>query len=176
MDTINREWLNERKARPGETARAEATFGPDMAVTRANYERARAMGINLLWLGVRMTTPAQIGEFVEFTVAQRRAALIELATGLRGSPPLNPLDVSSAVQNAAEAEVEWGEGGGIAARSRMIAFGDLARDLELSKPTWAEAEESALAAQRAISYAGLDQEAAKREQIEWLASRLIKDW
>jgi len=143
-----------------------AEFGEGAPLTAANVARAKARGMNLVWFFVRLADAALLAEFVAFTMTQRKAA-VDVLLG-RGAPA----DARSLKALAAVAHEDWAETGDVATRGRARALREAARDGALTEVGPVEAEEAAVAAQRAISYAGLDQAAAAEAQQDWLAARL----
>ncbi len=167
MKVVTRDWLAQRKACGPDLRRALATFGESIPVSAETMTRAEELGLNLLWLGCQMADEAVRREFVAFTLEQRLPALERL---LEKVPPPGRKALRAA---AATAWRRWAETEDIEARSLATALREAARDMGVRRPTPGQAQEAALAAQRAVSYAGMDQEAARQEQLEWLAGRLI---
>jgi len=169
MRMVDAAWLEGLGACGPDLLRARDEFGPTIAVSRAVVGRARQLGINVLWAACRLAGGTMLADFVAFTLQQRKAGLDALLG--RAAP-----QTTDALRALAAAEHgRWAETGEIAARSLAVALREAARDTALSEPTPEEAEEAALAARRAISYAGLDELAAAEEQLEWFAARLITE-
>ena len=169
MQYITGEWLAQQGACGREFDRFLAEWGGEADVTRASLERAKALGLNLLWLGCQIADARTLRAFVGFTLTQRRPALAAL---LGQGAPIR-IGAAKLRRQAAEAWASWAETGSIAARSLAVALREAARDVALEEPTVAEAEEAGRAARRAISYAGMDEQVAADAQIEWLAEKVI---
>ena len=165
---LTREWLLAQGACGPDLERSVKEFGETIAVSRVTIQRASEFGINVLWVGCRLIGQSTRNEFIDFTLNQRRAAL---ETMLGRAAPREPDALRTA---AVAARQKWSATGDIQARSLAIGLRDFARDGVLRDPSPNQAEESALAAQRAISYAGGDQAAAKVAQEEWL-TRMIEE-
>lgn len=171
MKSISRKWIEQQGACGPDYQRAlEMLAGKDAeALVPALVDRARAAGVNLLWVGCRLLSSKQLSEFVAFTVAKRRS-MLEILLG--SAPPAS----SKALR--AESRDEWGiwtSTGDVPARSRATVLRETARDMDNRSPTPAQAEEAALAALRAVSYAGEDQASARSELEDWLAQKLVVD-
>ena len=167
VKAVTREWLLSQGACGPDLERSVQEFGETIAVSRATIQRASEFGINVLWAGCHLIGRATRNEFVQFTLDQRRPAL-EAMLGRAA-----PLQGAALRVAAAEAWQRWRETGDIQARSLATGLREAARDAALRDVSAEQAEEAALAAQRAISYAGMEQEAARAEQVEWLAERLM---
>jgi hypothetical protein len=164
--TVQAEWLEAKGACGPDLRKALTEFGPRIAISRAVVTRARQLGINVLWAACQLADQIALAEFVAFTLRQRLAAL----EALMGIPA--PPDPAALIEGAAEAWRVWSETGDIRARSLATALRQTARDMQLAAPSPADAEEAAVAAQRAASYAGFDESAVAEEQIEWFTARL----
>ena len=169
MKTVSRDWLAERKACGDDLTAAVREFGGDIELSRTNFERALALGVNLLWLGCNLVDGKTLSEFVAFTLQQREPALAVLTSA---PLPEGPLEQRL---RAVEAWRRWGADADLGARSEAIALREAARDMtRAATVSPAEAEEAALAALRAVSFAFGDSGAARREQLDWLAERTLE--
>lgn len=166
---VTRDWLLGQRACPSDYAAFRREFGEEAAITRENFERARALGLNLLWLGCHMLDRARRQVLVRHTLALRRAAL----NALLGREA--PTDATALNEEADEALQGWAAGGDLRLRGLAVAMRDAARDGALTEPSPYEGYEAALAALRAISCAGGDQAAAHAGLEDWLADRVIGD-
>jgi len=166
---ITRAWLGERKACGPDLDVVIREFGEDVQLTRANFERALSLGLNLLWLGCHLADRKTLSEFIVFTLGQREPALAALT-----AVPL-PEDAPALRLRAVEAWGRWRRDSDLRARSEAIALREAARDQGLAATaTAAQAEEAALAALRAISFTTGESATAQRDQLEWLAERALE--
>jgi hypothetical protein len=164
---VTRDWLLQKRACGPEYVIFRREFGNEAAVTRENFERARTLGLNLLWLGCHMLDAEARRAFVDRTLTARRAALEAL---LGRAAPADSARLAAEGTKAFEA---WAGSGDIGLRSLATAMHDAARDAAAVGPSAEDAYEAALGALRAISYAGEDQAGARLALEEWLANEVI---
>ena len=165
-------WLRETGACTPQFLRFAERFGQEeIAVTAESVAAAREAGLDLLWIGTMLATPEQRRRFVTFTIEQRRAALEQLL-----GEPATSADELRLRELAAAAWADWCETGNIQARSLGIALREAARDMTVLAPSAEQARQAALAALRALSYSGEeDQRPFRLAQEDWLAAELTED-
>ncbi len=165
---IRRDWVASLGACGTDYERAVQLFGEGVDLSPASVARARAAGLNLLWMAVRLLDEPGRAAFMAYTVTERT----RLLTVLLGQAP--PKGTAALRKAATAAWHRWATAipEDLASRSLAIVLRELARDIELGAPTPAELEEAGLAVLRARSYAGEDQIPMRDAMVDWIVARV----
>ncbi len=168
MVHIDRAQIEKLGACGDDHARALALFGDRVEITPASVAAARAAGINLLWMGVRLLDEPGRAAFMAYTLAERT----RLLTVLLGAAP--PASAAGLRQAADAAWQQWATTtpDDIDARSRATVLRETARDTEKGAPKPPELEAAGLSVQRAASYAGEDQIPIRDAMVDWIVARI----
>lgn len=165
---IRREAVRALGACGDDYKRAVEMFGDFVDLSPATVAQARAAGLNLLWMGVRLLDEPGRAAFMAYTLAERTRLLTVL---LGASPPASAAGLRQAGDAAWQ---QWATTtpDDIDARSRATVLREAARDMEKQAPTPAELESAGLAVQRAASYAGEDQIPMRDAMVDWIVARV----
>ena len=163
VNEITREWLLERGACVWDVDAFLRLFGGAAApVSLEALERARAAGLNVLWLGLQMATPEILAGFIAFTVQQRRELLASHGLG-----QVAPADWR---KRAERMHREWEDRGDHATRNIAAGLREMARDADI-EATPARAERAARAAGRLAALTD-GEKAVEDAQVAWLSEKL----
>ena len=167
MMSLRKGWLREAGACGRDYEVVEREWGDKIPVTWEAFEHAKKLGLNLMWLGVRLMDGAGRRAFVALTIDQRREALEQ-----RQGKPL-PKKASELEKMATEAWEAATEATLIECRNLSAALRELARDVALTEPTPLDCERAARATLRAVSWLGGDEGGIQRQQQQWRAERVL---
>ena len=167
---IQRETVRALGACGDDYNRAVEMFGDFVDLSPATVARARAAGLNLLWMGVRLLDEPGRAAFMAYTLAER----IRLLTVLLGAAP--PAGAEGLRQAGDAAWKRWSASTpeDFDARNRATVLREAARDMAKDSPTPAEIEAAGLSVQRAASYAGEDQIPIRDAMVDWIVARVTE--
>lgn len=164
--SVDGAWLAEQNACGPDFDLIRHEFGEGVIdLSPANYERAVARGINVLWAGVRLLDEDGRKDVIGLAIRERAEALRDIL----GEPPPSMAALPAAIGRARE---DWKRTLDDEIRKRLMVLKDLDSDLRAKVVDPAAVDLVIRHLLRAVSSAGLDEEPV-RERIRAYMVQLI---